>query len=177
VIGGERVRQPGRSYTAQQRRRSAAPAAAIWTTPPGRPPQLLAEFPSIDDMARSNDYMFADKRVSETLAGNGPMSARFHDLMLSDAFAAILSRVAGRSLFVDPSFHGGGFHQGGDGSYLDTHVDFNIHPHHQDWRRVLNVLLYLNQDCGSPASAGACWSAGIRRRSPGRCRRCSTAAW
>jgi hypothetical protein len=107
---------------------------------------LLAEFPPIDDMARSNDYMFADKRVSETLASNGPMSRRFHDLMLSDAFADILSRLAGRPLFVDPSFHGGGFHQGGDGSYLDTHVDFNIHPHHEDWRRVLNVLLYLNQD-------------------------------
>src|SRR5262249_56627219 len=42
--------------------------------------------------------------------------------------------------------HGGGFHQGGDGSFLDTHVDFNIHPRHEDWLRVLNILLYLNKD-------------------------------
>ena len=61
---------------------------------------LLAEFPSIADMARSNDYMFADKRVSETLANNGPMSKRFHDLLLSDEFASILSRATGRTLFV-----------------------------------------------------------------------------
>jgi hypothetical protein len=25
-------------------------------------------------------------------------------------------------------------------------VDFNIHPDHKDWLRVLNVLLYLNKD-------------------------------
>jgi hypothetical protein len=47
---------------------------------------------------------------------------------------------------VDPAFHGGGFHQGGDGSFLDTHVDFNIHPKHSDWLRVLNLLLYMNKD-------------------------------
>ncbi|HUY46285.1 MAG TPA: 2OG-Fe(II) oxygenase [Streptosporangiaceae bacterium] len=107
---------------------------------------LLAEFPSIDAMTRSNDYMFADKRVSETLANNGPMSKLFHDLLLSNEFADILSRLSGRTLFVDSSFHGGGFHQAGDGGYLDTHVDFNIHPHHDDWLRVLNVLLFLNKD-------------------------------
>ena len=54
--------------------------------------------------------------------------------------------VTGRKLFVDPAFHGGGFHQGGDGSFLDTHVDFNIHPKHDDWLRVLNLLLYMNKD-------------------------------
>jgi hypothetical protein len=126
-------------------------------------------------MARSNDYMFADKRVSGTLASNGPAARRFHDLMLSDGFADNLSRIAGRRLFVDPSFHGR-FRQGGDGSYLDTHVDFNIHPHHEAWRRVLNVLLYLNHDW-TRALAAACWSAASRRTSPGQCPRCSTAAW
>jgi hypothetical protein len=107
---------------------------------------LLAEFPAIDAMARSNDYMFADKRESATLANAGPTCKRYHDLLLSEEFAGILGRLTGRTLFVDSSFHGGGFHQGGNGSYLDTHVDFNIHPHHEDWLRVLNMLLYLNKD-------------------------------
>src|SRR5207302_6775883 len=49
-------------------------------------------------------------------------------------------------LFVDPVFHGGGFHQGGDGSFLDMHTDFNIHPLHPDWLRMLNILIYLNRD-------------------------------
>lgn len=107
---------------------------------------LLGEFPSVDSMPRSNDYVFADKRVSANLADAGPASRTFHDALLSDEFADALGRLTGRRLFVDSSFHGGGFHQGGDGSYLDTHVDFNIHPKHEDWLRVLNVLLYLNED-------------------------------
>jgi hypothetical protein len=107
---------------------------------------LVAEFPAIDAMARSNDYIFGDKRESPTLASAGPTVQRYHDLLLSPEFADLLSRLTGRTLFVDSSFHGGGFHQGGNGSFLDTHVDFNIHPHHDDWLRVLNILLYLNKD-------------------------------
>lgn len=40
---------------------------------------------------------------------------------------------------------GCGTHQGENGSYLDIHVDFNIHPS-QDLHRRLNVLLFLNRD-------------------------------
>jgi hypothetical protein len=108
---------------------------------------LVAEFPSVEGMARTNDYIFGDKRQESNLAEAGPATRRYHELLLSEEFAAILGRLTGgRSLFVDASFHGGGFHQGADGSFLDTHVDFNIHPHHEDWLRVLNVLLYLNKD-------------------------------
>jgi hypothetical protein len=108
---------------------------------------LVAEFPAVDQMTRSNDYMFGDKRESPTIGSGGPVTKRYHDLLLSEEFASILGRISGgRTLFVDSSFHGGGFHQGADGSFLDTHVDFNIHPHHEDWLRVLNILLYLNKD-------------------------------
>lgn len=108
---------------------------------------LIAEFPSVEGMARTNDYIFGDKRQESNIGEAGPVTKRYHDLLLSDEFAAILSRLTGgRPLFVDSSFHGGGFHQGGNGSFLDTHVDFNIHPHHEDWLRVLNILLYLNKD-------------------------------
>jgi hypothetical protein len=107
---------------------------------------LLAEFPPVDAMPHSNDYMFGDKRQWTQLAEAGPTCRKFHDLLLSDDYAHILREITGKELFVDPSFHGGGFHQGGDGSFLDTHVDFNIHPRHKDWLRHLNMLLYLNKD-------------------------------
>jgi hypothetical protein len=107
---------------------------------------LVEEFPSIDSMRRSNDYMFGDKRAEATLADAGPTCRKLYDLLVSDDFAAILTQITGRELFVDPSLHGGGFHQGGSGSFLDTHVDFNIHPRHCDWLRTLNILLYLNRD-------------------------------
>jgi hypothetical protein len=108
--------------------------------------ELLAEFPPMDGMVRSNDYMFGDKRERATLAEAGPASEKYHDLLMSAEFTDIIAAITGRTLFMDPAFHGGGFHQSGDGGFLDTHVDFNIHPDHKDWLRVLNVLLYLNKD-------------------------------
>jgi Rps23 Pro-64 3,4-dihydroxylase Tpa1-like proline 4-hydroxylase len=108
--------------------------------------ELLSEFPSIDAMNRTKDYVFGDKREEADFAKAGPISQAYYDYLLSDDFAEIVSTVTGRTLFMDPSFHGGGFHQGGNGSHLDTHVDFNIHPKHKDWLRVLNVLLYMNKD-------------------------------
>jgi hypothetical protein len=116
--------------------------------------QLLSEFPSIDGMAKSKDYMFGDKREEAGFAKAGPACKAYYDYLLSDDFAKVIGAVTGRELFVDPSFHGGGFHQGGDSSHLDTHVDFNVHPKHNDWLRVLNILLYLNKDW-SPEYDGA----------------------
>jgi hypothetical protein len=107
---------------------------------------LLAEFPDIEGMERSHDYVFGDKKVSQELSAAGATAKRLRDFLISDDFAALLARLTGRKLFLDPEFHGGGFHQGGDGSFLDTHVDFNVHPDHGDWLRVLNILLYLNKD-------------------------------
>jgi Rps23 Pro-64 3,4-dihydroxylase Tpa1-like proline 4-hydroxylase len=108
--------------------------------------QLVAEFPSVDEMAHSKDYIFGDKREEADFAKAGPAAQAYHDYLLSPEFAEVVSTVTGRKLFMDASFHGGGFHQSGDGGHLDTHVDFNIHPKHDDWLRVLNVLLYLNKD-------------------------------
>jgi hypothetical protein len=108
--------------------------------------ELLAEFPPIGEMVKSNDYMFGDKRQRAMFAAAGPASRQYHDLLMSPEFADIISGITGRPLFMDPAFHGGGFHQSGDGGFLDTHVDFNVHPDHGDWQRVLNVLLYLNRD-------------------------------
>ena len=108
--------------------------------------QLLSEFPAIDAMNRTKDYMFGDKREEADFATAGPACKAYYDFLLSDEFAEIIGTITGRKLFVDPAFHGGGFHQGGNGSFLDTHVDFNVHPKHSDWLRVLNLLLYMNKD-------------------------------
>lgn len=114
---------------------------------------LLDEFPSIEEMPRSRDYMFGDKHELSSIDERGSAGRRFFDLVVSPEFASWLSDVSGYEVFVDDAFFGGGFHQGGDGSFLDMHVDFNIHPEHQDWLRTLNVLLYLN-DPWDPAWGG-----------------------
>lgn len=68
----------------------------------------------------------------------------FHELR-SERFISWLGEVTQfANLRADPDLHGGGLHQGTDGSYLDIHADFNIHPQLGLYRR-LNVLIYLNE--------------------------------
>jgi len=105
---------------------------------------LLAEFPSQAAMPKSRDYMFGDKHELSSVGEQGPTSKAFYDALLGPQFQDFIRKLTGRELFVDPAFHGGGFHQSGDGGFLDTHVDFNMHPLHSNWLRVLNILLYLN---------------------------------
>jgi hypothetical protein len=107
---------------------------------------LLAEFPAPDAMPKSRDYMFGDKHELSSVAEQGPTSRSFYDALMGTQFQTFLQQISGKDLFVDPAFHGGGFHQSGDGGFLDTHVDFNMHPLHDDWLRTINILLYLNKD-------------------------------
>lgn len=107
---------------------------------------LLSEFPAPNAMPKSRDYVFGDKRELSSVAEQGPSSKAFYDALMGEQFQRFIQGLTGKELFVDPAFHGGGFHQSGDGGYLDTHVDFNMHPLHSDWLRTLNVLLYLNKD-------------------------------
>lgn len=108
--------------------------------------QLLAEFPSPDAMPRSRDYVFGDKRELSSVADRGPAAKELYDALVGDRFKRFMKDLTGKDLFVDPAFHGGGFHQSGDGGYLDMHVDFNVHPLQPSWLRCLNILLYLNKD-------------------------------
>jgi Rps23 Pro-64 3,4-dihydroxylase Tpa1-like proline 4-hydroxylase len=108
--------------------------------------QLLAEFPELQEMPRSRDYVFGKKHELSSVDTHGSASHRMSELVLSPGFASFLRDATGYDVFVDPAFFGGGFHQGGDGSFLDMHVDFNLHPEHPEWLRTLNILLYLNRD-------------------------------
>ena len=65
----------------------------------------------------------------------------------SEAFVDALSKLTGiPNLKPDPSLEGGGLHQSQRGGYLNIHADFTVHPHKRNWRRRVNVLVYLNED-------------------------------
>jgi Rps23 Pro-64 3,4-dihydroxylase Tpa1-like proline 4-hydroxylase len=115
---------------------------------------LLREIAQHQDFRKSNDYIFAkNKFESPRIENFGEHGAALRDFLLSPAFAAALSAVYGKPLFVDPDFVGGGLHRGGEGSYLDMHTDFNLHPRNKTWVRELNLLLYLNKGW-QPAHGG-----------------------
>ena len=63
----------------------------------------------------------------------------------SDAFVGWLSRLTGiPNLVSDPSFEGGGLHQSRRGGFLNIHTDFSHHHYYRNWRRRINLILYLN---------------------------------
>jgi Rps23 Pro-64 3,4-dihydroxylase Tpa1-like proline 4-hydroxylase len=98
--------------------------------------QLLDDFPKPNDMPKSRDYVFSDKRELSTLDRHSTASRDLHKAITSEEFVG----------FIDPEYVGGGFHAGPPGSFLDLHCDFNIHPAHPNWLRELNILIYLNPD-------------------------------
>ncbi|MFZ3245482.1 MAG: 2OG-Fe(II) oxygenase [Candidatus Acidiferrales bacterium] len=56
-----------------------------------------------------------------------------------------LSKLTGiPNLVADPSLEGGGLHQSARGGFLNLHTDFTMHHHHKNWKRRINLILYLN---------------------------------
>lgn len=111
--------------------------------------QLLNELPdpAQQTLSKSRDYIFAKNKFEKSAFRElGVESATLYSDLVSERFADFLYRLCGHRLWVDADFHGGGMHQGGTGSFLDMHVDFNTHPLHENWFRDLNILLYLNKD-------------------------------
>ncbi len=109
----------------------------------------LADIPAPDSaqINKSRDYIFAKNKFEKSNFKelSAPLAEVYEDL-ISDRFQAILKTITGEDVFVDKEFFGGGIHQGGQGSFLDMHTDFNYHPVQKDWFRNLNILLYLNKD-------------------------------
>jgi Rps23 Pro-64 3,4-dihydroxylase Tpa1-like proline 4-hydroxylase len=106
--------------------------------------ELFTDLPDLTVMPKSRDYVFSDKRELSTLDMHSEISRKLHEVFMSTEMAEFASHLVGREVFIDPEYGGGGFHAGDTGSFLDLHVDFNIHPAHESWLRELNILLYLN---------------------------------
>lgn len=79
---------------------------------------LYDEFPAIGAMPRSRDYIFGDKHELSSIDQAGAASETFATAVRGPVFTGALSTLVGRDVFIDPMFHGGGFHQGKDGSSL-----------------------------------------------------------
>jgi hypothetical protein len=84
----------------------------------------------------------------------------------SPRFVRFLQGLTGiEGLFVDESMEGGGLHQSLTGGFLNIHADFTVHPHHRNWRRRVNLLLYLNDEW--PVEYGGAlefWSTDMKER-------------
>jgi hypothetical protein len=114
--------------------------------PTGLAQKLSDEFPLPD-----SDAWIQYKHYNEDKTGLTkrelfpPLLARLTDELNSPAFVAWISELTGiPNLIADPELEGGGLHQSGRGGFLNVHTDFNMHHHHNNWRRRINLILYLN---------------------------------
>ncbi|WP_210235772.1 2OG-Fe(II) oxygenase, partial [Mesorhizobium sp. M1C.F.Ca.ET.187.01.1.1] len=84
------------------------------------------------------------KSTLEKIRALGPAYSQLDDAVKSADFLALLGRLTGvKGLLYDPWYLGGGTHESRNGTGLDVHIDFNLHPSER-WHRRLNMLIYLN---------------------------------
>ena len=111
--------------------------------------KLLNDFPDPikTGINKSRDYFFAKNKFEKSNLEDVSENFRsFYTELLSDRFRKILKQITGEDVFLDPQLFGGGLHQGGSGSFLNMHADFNYHPINRNWFRNLNILIYFNLD-------------------------------
>ena len=107
---------------------------------------LYDNFPSIELLDKH--YKGLNEKKSE-----GANFSQFHSSfseikteIMSPEFCQWIAEVTQiPDVFVTDDKLGTGLHQGGNGSFLDIHIDFNIHAEKNVHRR-LNLLIYMNKD-------------------------------
>lgn len=107
----------------------------------------------LDEFPRSGDASWIQyKHYNENKLGLSkreqfpPLIGRVIDEFQSPEFVAWLSELTGiPGLMSDPHLEGGGMHQTERGGFLNIHADFTMHHHVPNWRRRVNLILYLNR--------------------------------
>ncbi len=108
--------------------------------------QCVAEFPKPGDVSWIHYKHFNENKLGKSNRKEFPTTiGRVIDEFNSPEFAAFVSKLTGiPGLMADPSLEGGGMHQTEPGGFLNMHADFTMHHHQKNWRRRVNMILYLN---------------------------------
>lgn len=108
---------------------------------------ISEQFPAFEDEAAINENEeIGGKATQERVRALGPAYKALDDLVQSESFRELVSRISGiPELQYDPYYFGGGTHENRHGQDLDPHIDFNYHPISGQHRR-LNLIVYLNEE-------------------------------
>ncbi len=109
---------------------------------------VVGEFPTVSaDKWTNYSHVNERKFANPVYPTWGPATRRVVSALNSPVFVDWLERLTGiERLIIDTSFEGGGLHQSITGGYLNVHADYTVHPHHRQWQRRVNLLLYCNAD-------------------------------
>lgn len=107
---------------------------------------LHSNFPSIDKLNKHYNGLNENKSEGSNFDDFHPSFSQIRQEIMSQELAKWMSAVTNiPEVFVTDDKLGTGLHQGGNGSFLDIHIDFNIHAQKNVYRR-LNLLIYMNKD-------------------------------
>ena len=103
-------------------------------------------FPSLDSMKTHYTGINEKKAEDNNFGRLDSAFTELHAQLSSPAFLHWLAELTGIDpLTVVDDRLGFGLHQGGDKSFLDIHIDYNLHPVAKMQRR-LNFLLFFNEE-------------------------------
>jgi Rps23 Pro-64 3,4-dihydroxylase Tpa1-like proline 4-hydroxylase len=108
--------------------------------------KLSLEFPSLEKMKVK--YMGINESKSEhsDFENLDPSFASLKKAFSDEKIISAIEQISNiPSLITIHDRFGYGLHQGGKNSFLDIHVDYNLHPTQKKQRR-LNLILFLNKE-------------------------------
>ena len=108
--------------------------------------RALCEFPAPSTEVWTHYEHQNENKLGMTERGAFPSTLGLVvDELNSPAFANWLSDLTGiAGLLPDPTLEGAGLHQSVRGGFLNVHTDFSHHHYRKNWRRRINLILYLN---------------------------------
>ena len=107
---------------------------------------LNQNFPSLEDLKTHWKSLNEKKSEGSDFEKFAPSFKSLKEELFSKKIYDWVTQVTGiEEVFITDDSMGAGLHQGVDGSFLDIHIDFNIH-HIKNVHRRLNLLIYLEQN-------------------------------
>jgi hypothetical protein len=106
---------------------------------------LHQHFPSVDSLKVKRKSLNENKVEDYHFERWDPIFTEVRKAIRSSEFGTWISTLTGIDNLQTPDDAlGSGLHQGGQGSFVDVHIDVNFDPKLKLWRRV-NLLIYLNR--------------------------------
>jgi len=106
---------------------------------------IFDDMPGYDDNADAKyDNPIEKKRTIQNWTKFPKNIYKAASYLVGEEFTRSLRQLTWQSeLVADFGLHGGGIHMHQAGDYLNTHLDYDIHPK-LDMKRKLNLIVYLN---------------------------------
>jgi hypothetical protein len=126
---------------------------------------MLAEFPQTGDAWTHLHHVNEKKRICGARERLGPATRAVVDALHGPEMLAALERLTGvAGLRADPRLDGAGLAEMFAGGFLNVHRDFLTHTLAPQWRREINLLVFLNPEWPAAWRGDLeLWDAGVTR--------------